>query len=55
MCFIVTTVSLVVHIFSFYYMYEDPHISRFFSYLNLFTFFMLFLVISDNLILMFFG
>ena len=55
MCFIVSTVSLVVHIFSFFYMYKDPHINRFFCYLNLFTFFMLFLIVSNNLILMFWG
>ena len=55
MCFIVTTVSLVVHFFSLFYMYKDPHIIRFYSYLNLFTFFMLFLLVSDNLLLIFFG
>jgi len=53
MCFTVTTVSLVVHMFSFFYMIMDPHISRFFSYLNLFTFFMLFLIVSNNLLLIF--
>lgn len=55
MCLVVTTVSLVVHLFSYFYMIKDPHIVRFFSYLNLFTFFMLFLIVSDNLILIFWG
>ena len=55
MCFTVTTVSLVVHFFSFFYMSQDPHIIRFFAYLNLFTFFMLFLITSDNLLLIFWG
>ena len=53
MSFLVTTVALAVHIFSYFYMYKDQSIVRFFSYLNLFTFFMLFLVVSDNLLLMF--
>lgn len=49
----VCVVSLCVHIYSCYYMSEDPHLSRFLSYLSLFTFFMLFLLISDNLIQIF--
>lgn len=55
MCVIVTTVSLLVHIYSIGYMKEDPHVSRFFSYLSLFTFFMLMLVTSGNLVQLFVG
>jgi NADH-ubiquinone oxidoreductase chain 5 len=36
-------------------MSEDPHISRFYSYLSLFTFFMLILITADNLLLLFVG
>lgn len=53
MIFMVCTVSLCVHIYSCYYMAEDPHITRFMAYLSLFTFFMLFLLSSDNLIQIF--
>ncbi len=55
MLVVVTTVSTVVHSYSFGYMHDDPHRSRFFSYLSLFTFAMLMLVTSDNLVQMFFG
>ena len=55
MLIVVTTVSTVVHAYSFGYMHDDPHRSRFFSYLSLFTFAMLMLVTSDNLVQMFFG
>ena len=55
MLVVVTTVSSLVHIYSIGYMHEDPHIPRFMSYLSLFTFFMLMLVTSDNLIQLFFG
>ncbi|MDX1484377.1 MAG: NADH-quinone oxidoreductase subunit L [Alphaproteobacteria bacterium] len=51
----VTTVSSMIHIYSFGYMAHDKSIPRFFSYLSLFTFFMLMLVTSDNLVQMFFG
>lgn len=55
MLIVVSLVSLVVHIYSIGYMAKDPSIPRFMSYLSLFTFFMLFLVTSDNLVQMFFG
>ena len=55
MLVVVTTVSSVVHLYSMGYMEEDPSKARFFSYLSLFTFAMLMLVTSDNLLQMFFG
>ncbi|MFD2207290.1 NADH-quinone oxidoreductase subunit L [Kiloniella antarctica] len=55
MLIVVTVVSSMVHLYSVGYMAEDKSISRFFSYLSLFTFFMLMLVTSDNLVQMFFG
>ncbi len=55
MLVVVTTVSSLVHIYSIGYMQDDPSRSRFFSYLSLFTFAMLMLVTSDNLLQMFFG
>lgn len=55
MCFIVITVSFVVHIYSLEYMYYDPFLAKFMSYLSLFTFFMLVLISSDNIIQMFIG
>ena len=55
MLVVVTTVSACVHIYSIGYMKEDKSISRFMGYLSLFTFFMLILVTSDNLLQMFFG
>jgi proton-translocating NADH-quinone oxidoreductase chain L len=55
MLIVVTTVSLIVHLYSIGYMEADPHIPRFFSYLSLFTFFMLILVTADNLVQMFVG
>src|SRR5271165_5034912 len=55
MLVVVTTVSFVVHVYSIGYMAEDPSKQRFFAYLSLFTFFMLALVTSDNLVQMFFG
>ncbi len=55
MLFTVTSISAMVHIYSIGYMSHDPCVPRFFSYLSLFTFFMLMLVSADNLIQMFFG
>jgi NADH-quinone oxidoreductase subunit L len=52
---VVNTVSALVHLYSIGYMSHDPHRPRFFAYLSLFTFAMLMLVTSDNLIQMFFG
>jgi len=55
MLVVVNTVSSLVHLYSIGYMNEDPHRSRFFAYLSLFTFAMLMLVTADNLVQMFFG
>ena len=55
MLVVVTTVSTLVHLYSIGYMHEDPARPRFFAYLSLFTFAMLMLVTSDNLVQMFFG
>jgi NADH-quinone oxidoreductase subunit L len=55
MLVVVTTVSFLVHVYSIGYMAEDPSIPRFFAYLSLFTFAMLMLVTSDNLVQLFFG
>ncbi len=54
MC-VVTFVSLMVHIFTIGYMKEDEGYNRFFSYISLFTFSMLMLVMSNNLLQLFFG
>jgi NADH-quinone oxidoreductase subunit L len=55
MLIVVTGVSSMVHVYSIGYMAEDPGIPRFMAYLSLFTFFMLMLVTSDNLVQLFFG
>ncbi|HEX5999338.1 MAG TPA: NADH-quinone oxidoreductase subunit L [Hyphomicrobiaceae bacterium] len=55
MLVVVNTVSFLVHLYSIGYMHEDDSRPRFFSYLSLFTFAMLSLVTSDNLLQMFFG
>ena len=53
MSFVVTLISLFVHIYSVDYMYSDPNRSLFLGYLSLFTFFMLLLVCSGNLFIFF--
>jgi NADH-quinone oxidoreductase subunit L len=55
MLVVVTTVSSLVHLYSWGYMEEDPSQPRFFAYLSLFSFAMLMLVTADSLIQMFFG
>lgn len=55
MLVVITTVSALVHLYSWGYMDEDPDQPRFFAYLSLFTFAMLMLVTADNLVQMFFG
>ena len=54
MC-VVTFVSLMVHVYTIGYMEEDPGYTRFFSYISLFTFSMLMLVMSNNFLQLFFG
>jgi NADH-quinone oxidoreductase subunit L len=54
MC-VVTFVSLMVHIYTIGYMHDDPGYNRFFSYISLFTFSMLMLVMSNNFLQLFFG
>jgi NADH-quinone oxidoreductase subunit L len=54
MC-VVTFVSLMVHLYTIGYMHEDEGYNRFFSYISLFTFAMLMLVMSNNLLQLFFG
>ncbi|MBC6402216.1 MAG: NADH-quinone oxidoreductase subunit L [Hyphomonadaceae bacterium] len=55
MLVVVTTVSALVHLYSWGYMENDPGKPRFFAYLSLFTFAMLMLVTADNFIQLFFG
>ena len=55
MMLVVTFVSLMVHIYTIGYMSEDPGYQRFFSYISLFTFSMLMLVMSNNFVQLFFG
>ena len=55
MMVVVTFVSLMVHIYTIGYMHEDPGYQRFFSYISLFTFSMLMLVMANNFIQLFFG
>jgi len=55
MLFVVLFISFFVHFYSIEYMGHDPSYPRFMSYLSLFTFFMIFLVVSDNYLQMFIG
>ncbi len=55
MMVVVTFVSLMVHVYTIGYMDEDPGYQRFFSYISLFTFSMLMLVMSNNFVQLFFG
>ncbi len=55
MMLVVTFVSLMVHIYSIGYMRDDPGYQRFFSYISLFTFSMLMLVMANNFLQLFFG
>jgi NADH-quinone oxidoreductase subunit L len=55
MMLVVTSVSLMVHIYTIGYMEEDPGYQRFFSYISLFTFSMLMLVMANNFMQLFFG
>jgi NADH-quinone oxidoreductase subunit L len=55
MMVVVTFVSLLVHVYTIGYMQDDPDYQRFFSYISLFTFAMLMLVMSNNFLQLFFG
>ena len=55
MMLVVTFVSLMVHIYTIGYMADDPGYQRFFSYISLFTFSMLMLVMANNFVQLFFG
>ena len=55
MLVVVTCVSFFVHVYSIGYMASEPYLSRFISYLSLFTFLILSLVLADNYLQLFFG
>ena len=55
MMVVVTFVSLLVHVYTIGYMHDDPGYQRFFSYISLFTFSMLMLVMANNFLQLFFG
>ncbi len=55
MLLIITGVGFLIHVYSIGYMHDDASFNRFFSYLNLFVFFMLLLVMGNNYLLMFVG
>jgi NADH-quinone oxidoreductase subunit L len=55
MMVVVTSVSLMVHVYSIGYMHDDDGYQRFFSYISLFTFAMLMLVMANNFLQLFFG
>src|ERR1051326_6605689 len=55
MMVVVTFVSLMVHVYTIGYMADDPGYKRFFSYISLFTFSMLMLVMANNFVQLFFG
>ncbi|MBF0106010.1 MAG: NADH-quinone oxidoreductase subunit L [Deltaproteobacteria bacterium] len=55
MTLVVTGVGFLIHLYSVGYMHDDPHYSKYMSYLNLFLFFMLVLVVADSLVLLFVG
>ncbi|MCZ6562794.1 MAG: proton-conducting transporter membrane subunit, partial [Deltaproteobacteria bacterium] len=55
MLLVITGIGLLIHIYSLGYMDQDEGMVRYFSYLNLFVFFMLLLVMADNLLLLFVG
>lgn len=55
MCLMITGVGFLIHVYSIGYMHEEEGFTRYFSHLNLFIFFMLFLVLSDSFLGMFVG
>ena len=52
---VVTGIGTLIHVYAIGYMQGDPGTARFFAYLNLFVFFMLMLVLADNLLLLYLG
>ncbi len=55
MCLVVTGIGFLIHVYSTGYMHHEPDFARYFTYLNLFTFSMLMLVLGANLVVMFIG
>lgn len=55
MLLVITGVGFLIHVYSIGYMHDDPGVNKFFSYLNLFVFFMLLLVMGSNYLVMFIG
>ncbi len=55
MILVVTGIGTLIHVYAIGYMQGDPRYGRFFAYLNLFVFFMLMLVLADNLLLLYLG
>ncbi|WDI78364.1 NADH-quinone oxidoreductase subunit L [Candidatus Purcelliella pentastirinorum] len=55
MLIMITSIALLIHIFSKWYMKEEKYLKRYFALMNLFVFNMIILVLTDNLITMFFG
>ena len=55
MLFVITLISFSAQLYSIEYLNEDPHLSRYFSYISLFTFFMILLVFSENMVMLFIG
>jgi NADH-quinone oxidoreductase subunit L len=55
MCLVITGIGTLIHVYSIGYMHGDPGYARYFAYLNLFLFFMLLLVLGQNLVVMFVG
>ena len=55
MCLVVTGIGSLIHLYSVAYMHEDDSVHRFFSYLNLFMFSMLLLVLGGNMLVLFVG
>jgi len=55
MCLVVTGIGTLIHVYSVGYMADDKGFARYFAYLNLFLFFMLLLVLGNNLLVMFVG
>ena len=55
MILVVTGIGLLIHVYAIGYMRDDPRYGRFFAYMNLFVFFMLMLVLGQNLLVLYLG